>query len=533
MHVRPSWQIALLFVITPIVGGGCWWLVKDGSPSRGEFTVADTKPSNAGYFSPDIQRREILADAELTLLKATDALIQARLEEAEALLREALRKEPHFRVAHALLGDIQRVRAGMPPELQKYTEEGASLGPIWEEWKRRLQAPTMVPASDVWPDGLISFSPTSPHAFVVDASALRMYWLRRGERPQDPPKIVASFYISVGKAGVGKQVEGDNKTPLGVYRIVQLRPARELPAFYGAGALVLDYPHGVDRLLKRTGSGIWLHGSPPDTYTRDPLASEGCVVLSNSDMQQLLQLDDVLGSPVLITSQLEWIPTSKHQKKHSEAIAILRAWAQQNFGLELTPDTIGIQRWSESDGQWYWRVEYRDTNSEGARYTWFFREQEDGLIHVAGKLPPQPTRENSETTIADAANDKPSARKPDPNPDPQIKSAEQEIRKTIQDWARAWAKRDLDSYFSYYQPNFSSKGLSNSEWRQQRRDRILGRRHLRVEIVEPRIKIQENSATVTFMQRYQADNQPELRTRKTLQLQRIKGRWLIVEERTP
>jgi murein L,D-transpeptidase YafK len=533
MPLRPSWQITLLFVITPIIGGGCWWLVKDGNPPHYVFSVADTQSSIAGHSSPAVHPHEILAEAESTLLKATDALIQARLEEAEILLRETLRKEPHFRVAHALLGDIQRVRAGMPPELQQNTEQDASLGPIWEEWKRRLQAPSMVPATDAWPDGLISFSPTSPHAFVVDANALRLYWLRKGDRPQDPPKIVASFYISVGKAGVGKQVEGDNKTPLGVYRIVQLRPARELPAFYGTGALVLDYPHGVDRLLKRTGSGIWLHGSPPDTYTRDPLASEGCVVLSNSDMQQLMQLDDVLDSPVLITTKLEWIPSSQHQKKRSEAIAIVRTWARQNVGLELNPEAIGIQRWSERDGNWYWRVEYRGTNLDGERYTWFFREQEDGLIHVAGKLPPQPTQENSDVVVASAAINSPSAPTSHRASSSQGSNAEQEIRKTIQSWAHAWAKRDLDSYFSYYQPNFSSKGLSNSEWRQQRRERILGRRRLRVEIVEPRIKIQENTATVTFIQRYQADDQPELRTRKTLQLQRIKGRWLIVEERTP
>ena len=88
----------------------------------------------------------------------------------------------------------------------------------------------------------------------------------------------------------------------------------------------------------------------------------------------------------------------------------------------------------------------------------------------------------------------------------------------------------MNAYFSYYHPKFSPKGLSQAAWKEQRRDRIMGRRRLRIDIEQPRIRVQQDRATVTFLQRYQADDQPELRTRKTLHLERVGSQWRIVEE---
>lgn len=531
MSRRPHWHVVLLLLITPFVGAGCWWLLYDDSPPSLTSSAAKVPPGDGEMPRPRVTPQEVLVDAELALLRATDALIEARLTDAEALLHDALKQEPHFRLAHALLGDILRARSGLPSKLHG-DEQSAAMSIIQQELKHRIQAPEMLPPTDVWPQGLVSFSPFSPHAFVVDAQALRMYWLRKNERPEDPPRVIASFYVSVGKAGVGKQTEGDNKTPLGVYHITHRRTGRDLPAFYGAGALVLDYPHAVDRLLGRTGSGIWLHGSPPNTYTRDPLASEGCVVLSNSDMQQLMQLEDALGSPVLILPELKWVSAATHRQQREEAIDILRSWARQHYGLDLLPDALGIQRWFDRDGHWYWRVEYRVPGADRMRYTWFFREQEDGLIHVAGNLPPP-----ADNTAATAKNDKGVDSNETPtSPTRQpatTTNVEQDILKMLHGWASAWARRDLNAYFSYYHPNFSPKGLSQAAWKEQRRDRIMGRPRLRIDIEQPRIRVQQNRATVTFIQRYQADNQPELRTRKTLHLERVGSQWRIVEEQAP
>ena len=41
---------------------------------------------------------------------------------------------------------------------------------------------------------------------------------------------------------------------------------------------------------RRTGSGIWLHGTPPDQFARAPLATDGCLVLANPDLPEKMRL---------------------------------------------------------------------------------------------------------------------------------------------------------------------------------------------------------------------------------------------------
>src|SRR3989338_9263109 len=56
----------------------------------------------------------------------------------------------------------------------------------------------------------------------------------------------------------------------------------------GVGALPLNYPNEYDKRLGRTGSGIWLHGVPSDSYARSPNSTDGCVVLANPELQTIL-----------------------------------------------------------------------------------------------------------------------------------------------------------------------------------------------------------------------------------------------------
>ena len=51
-----------------------------------------------------------------------------------------------------------------------------------------------------------------------------------------------------------------------MYHFTSVLSKSELPDFYGAGALPINYPNEWDRLNGRTGHGIWLHGTPADTY---------------------------------------------------------------------------------------------------------------------------------------------------------------------------------------------------------------------------------------------------------------------------
>lgn len=529
------WQGAIaLGALVFTAGMAGWWLKHPPvSPPR----TGTSNPDDV-HASPGPAAVEYLTEVERGLLAASQALAEGRLTEAEATLGQLIGQEPRFRLAHALLADINRVRAGLNPGTIELSASEPALRSLLEEWRRRLSAPDHMPPPGSWPAGLVAFSPLSRHAFVVDAGTSRLYWLQRVDGG-DGARLIASFYISVGKAGVGKEVEGDNKTPLGVYRIIARRPAADLPAFYGAGALVLDYPNPVDLSLRRTGSGIWLHGTPPDTYTREPLASEGCVALSNPDMRQLMEQEDILHAPVLIVRNIEWLDEASHRRQRDEALHLARDWIRTAVGLDPDLQALGVQRWLERDGYRYWRLEYRGPDPQQPAMVWFVRESDDGLHHVAGPRKPREPAGGSETGSDHTQNEtaaapgEPSAVSTSAPAAEDAMTARAAVVRTVQDWAEAWSARDVRRYLSHYHARFRPEdGLKRSDWEAQRRQRIEDKRRIEVDVLQPRVQLDGARATVTFIQRYRADGLRELRARKTLVLQRERTRWLILEERT-
>ncbi|MFQ5433133.1 MAG: L,D-transpeptidase family protein, partial [Nitrospinota bacterium] len=86
-----------------------------------------------------------------------------------------------------------------------------------------------------------------------------------------------------------KEKEGDLKTPVGYYRIVEVKDGDTLPSIYGPRAFVLNYPNSFDTALGRTGGGIWLHGSGKGKRTPD---TRGCVEL---DDDKIIALGDWVG----------------------------------------------------------------------------------------------------------------------------------------------------------------------------------------------------------------------------------------------
>ncbi len=98
-------------------------------------------------------------------------------------------------------------------------------------------------------------------------------------------KFNKSFSTSVfiGKANGDKQKEGDLKTPVGVYKLTQ--KLTKIDSFYGPLALVTSYPNLYDKVKKKSGSGIWIHGLPVDEKRDD--FTKGCVALENGKLKEL------------------------------------------------------------------------------------------------------------------------------------------------------------------------------------------------------------------------------------------------------
>jgi len=98
-----------------------------------------------------------------------------------------------------------------------------------------------------------------------------------------------SFYLKqeapivVGRVPGDKVKEGDMRTPIGVYRFVNKleHPGDE----YGPLAFVTDYPNRFDRIWRKEGHGIWLHGFPLDCPDKN--ATKGCIAVDNRALEAL------------------------------------------------------------------------------------------------------------------------------------------------------------------------------------------------------------------------------------------------------
>lgn len=116
-------------------------------------------------------------------------------------------------------------------------------------------------------------------------------------------------------------------------------------------------------------------------------------------------------------------------------------------------------------------------------------------------------------------------------PAPAQNKDDEDILRTIENWAKAWSNKDTSAYFAHYAKDFQTpKGESRKAWSEERRNRIEGKGRISVKIETPKIDVDGNTATVKFRQIYTSD-QLTANSRKTLTLTKQDGKWQIKQER--
>jgi murein L,D-transpeptidase YafK len=246
-------------------------------------------------------------DMEQLLARSLQAVSDNRLDVALNEVDSLLRIHPNFKLAQLVKGDLLLARSRSISEFGDAPNAPRELvQDLREEAQVRLQRAQQQQPVSV-PRYLWQLSSKQRHVVVVDTSKSTLYLY---ENVNGEPRYVTDFYISMGKKGADKVVEGDQKTPLGVYFVDSYIPQKKLADLYGSGAYPISYPNEWDKRQGRNGHGIWVHGTPSDTYSRPPRASNGCVVLSNADLQRLGRNIEVGTTPVIITNGIDWLSAS-------------------------------------------------------------------------------------------------------------------------------------------------------------------------------------------------------------------------------
>lgn len=117
---------------------------------------------------------------------------------------------------------------------------------------------------------------------------------------------------------------------------------------------------------------------------------------------------------------------------------------------------------------------------------------------------------------------------------PAVQRASEDTRAVtaaVRDWASAWSRKDMSDYLAAYVRDFKGGDTSASAWQANRRERIMGKRNISVDVSGLKIDIVKDVAKVSFRQAYSADLL-RVSSQKTLELEQRNGKWLIRKEST-
>ncbi|MEM9351112.1 MAG: L,D-transpeptidase family protein [Pseudomonadota bacterium] len=112
-------------------------------------------------------------------------------------------------------------------------------------------------------------------------------------------QILRSFDFELGFAPVGdKDIEGDGKTPEGIYYIDRRNPNSSFHLSLG-----ISYPNAADvakaeALGEKPGGDIFIHGTPRKWQGKDDW-TWGCLAVTNREMEDIFAMVKV-GTPIAI-----------------------------------------------------------------------------------------------------------------------------------------------------------------------------------------------------------------------------------------
>ncbi len=314
-----------------------------------------------------------------------------------------------------------------------------------------------------WASTLSSHNYGPTRIVAVDKESQTLIMLER----RSPLHEVRRFPCTTGQALGDKEVEGDLRTPEGVYFIGQ-KIDRPLDwSLYGNLAYSLNYPNPIDRIKGKTGGGIWLHGRGKTFVPRD---TRGCIALKEPDMRDVEQAI-AYGMPVVVAEDIKWTTEPGENASVVETlVGELRKWARNwESRSETFFDSYDPARMALSEGRsferfidhkknifaatpWihvmvdniravpgpdYWVTwfdqYYRTPNmasTTGKRFYWM--KGADGVWHIVGREYIQASEDLTSKYLAQ-------------------KSAE--VEQFIGTWKRAWLSMDAKMYSSLYTPH--------------------------------------------------------------------------------
>lgn len=198
----------------------------------------------------------------------------------------------------------------------------------------RSQAAEFLPSNILMMDDKFSH-----HVILVEKATHQLHLF---ENSSSTPTLIKSYSTATGKFKGDKFINGDHKTPEGIYTIYEFLSDAELHRrhgkyadIYGSGAFPMDYPNFIDDRQGKTGGGIWLHSTDDDSRISKGLDSKGCVVLQNSDLKDISKYIELEHTPIIVVQDVLYLskPTwDRNRKEIGDAVTKwAKAWQSKDF----------------------------------------------------------------------------------------------------------------------------------------------------------------------------------------------------------
>ena len=183
------------------------------------------------------------------------------------------------------------------------------------------------------------------HVILVEKATHKLHIY---ENAQSFPRLVKTYNMATGKFKGDKSVNGDHKTPEGIYTIYDFYSKEELlkrhgkyAEIYGSGAFPMDYPNFMDTRAGKGGGGIWLHSTDDDNRISKGLDSRGCVVVQNQDLKDISQIIELNHTPIIVVQDVHFYSKTTWERNRQEINDTVQKWATawQNKNFETYINT--------------------------------------------------------------------------------------------------------------------------------------------------------------------------------------------------
>jgi murein L,D-transpeptidase YafK len=398
------------------------------------------------------------------------------------------------------------------------------------------------PRSENIPDSILSLA--SGYVIVVDKQYQKMYVFHKNgyfSKVFDAP-------CSTGKKPGAKQVSGDAKTPNGIFFATKILRNPGPLETYGSFAFQLDYPTLSDKKAGRNGSNIWIHGTTKQLL---PSQSNGCVVLSNSDLQRLTDIIFLNKTPVIIAESINWVSPNRVSPTKDELEIILMSWNKAlTEGDIKNIDSLYLQG-SEIKGKSrealinkiksmkhlnkHFVLQPRDVsilkqdNNAVIMFDQIIAVNRDNSFQGSYSKLVLEKINNNWYIIDDVTTPDKKLVQIDSSQDPSKSTAYEPVRYLITKWVNSWTSGDMVNYRNCYAANFQSKGMSLNDWVSHKANVRRNSKIISISIDNLRISADANTATAVFIQQYDSSTLKS-KGKKKLELKKINGEWKIYRE---